>query len=127
MFGRELEEFQKKAMENTDKTIRGIKLSLFKAVIYDTPVLSGRLRGNWQTSTGSPKRGLVQRRFGPKAFSEAAQKAGGLGDVTYLTNNLPYAEKIENGRSSKAPEGMLRRNFAKIQRIVQAEARKNNR
>jgi hypothetical protein len=55
---------------------------------------------------------------------EALANLGSMVDVVYMTNSLPYAEKIEyEGYSRQAPQGMLRANVAKWQRIVKAKAK----
>ena len=36
--------------------------------------------------------------------------------IVWITNNVPYIEELENGSSSKAPEGMLAVTFAELER-----------
>jgi len=121
-FATELKEITLKANAATDKTIRATTLALFREVIFRTPVDTGRLKGNWQTSVGTPANGVTDRtdKTGALAFAEAAAQIGGMGSVTYLANNLPYAHRIEyDGWShTKAPEGMVRVSFARIDAIV---------
>jgi hypothetical protein len=38
----------------------------------------------------------------------------GVGSVTYMTNNLPYAIPIEYGHSKQSPAGMVRINVARV-------------
>ena len=49
------------------------------------------------------------------------------GSYTLLTNNMPYAYRIEfEGYSkTKAPEGMVRKNVARFRQLLQEEAQKN--
>lgn len=128
-FATELRQITLKADKATDKTIRGVTLALFREVIQRTPVDTGRLVGNWQTSTGTPISGTTGRKDPGRtlAFAEALAKIGGIGSVTYMTNNLPYAQRIEyDGYSKiKAPAGMVRVSFARIDAIVRSEANKN--
>ena len=99
-----------------------VTIELFSSVILDTPVLTGRLRGNWQISFGSPSSGTVEITDpnGGKAIRKVEELASGLPEgrdqAVYLTNNLPYAYRIEyDGWShTKAPEGMVRKNFIRI-------------
>lgn len=99
-----------------------VTIELFSSVILDTPVLTGRLRGNWQISSGSPSSGTVEITDpnGGKAIRKVEELASGLPEgrdqAVYLTNNLPYAYRIEyDGWShTKAPEGMVRKNFIRI-------------
>lgn len=96
-----------------DKAVRAIKISLFNGVIRDTRVDTGRLRGNWQTTTGSPAAGSVERLdpSGGAAQSEVARNVTADG-IDFLSNNLPYAEVWEER------DGMIARNVARIERIA---------
>lgn len=96
-----------------DETVRAVKISLFSGVIRDTRVDTGRLRGNWQTTTGAPASSATQN------TSEAAALSGvqsvTTDSVDYLTNNLPYAAVWEE------KDGMVARNVARIERTVREQ------
>lgn len=121
-FSADLRRFNRKTKDSLDRTRRIVIIKLFSAVIKDTPVLSGRLRGNWQTTINSPATGVIGIRDEAAAIAEVqamAQRSKGS-DVVILRNNLPYAYRIEfDGWSKvKAPQGMMRRNVARFQRIL---------
>lgn len=105
---------------------------LMKAIIKDTPVDTGQLRGNWQasldTAINSPLIGTVDPNGDPtiqKSFSAISNY--NIKSSIYFTNNLDYAARIEFGRySKKAPAGMMRINVRKFNGIVQDEARRAN-
>lgn len=126
-FSAALGRFNKKTKDRLDRTRRIVIIKLFSAVIKDTPVLSGRLRGNWQTSIRSPATGVIGIRDESAAIAEVeAMAARSKGtDVVYLRNNLPYAHRIEfDGWSKvKAPQGMMRRNVARFRRILNQAVR----
>lgn len=127
-FSKDIRSFVSKAVQAHSKITRAATLELFSGVIKDTPVDTGRARGNWQTSVGSPAAGELDRedKSGALAMAEVQQKAPpGAGQVTLLTNNLPYIEALERGSSKKSPEGMVRKNVDRVQRIVDAAIRKN--
>lgn len=115
-----------------DKIVRGTTIALFNAVIQDTPVDTGRLRGEWQLTVGKAalaENGRVDT-SGAEAMSDVATKTPqGAGQETYLSNNMDYAAKIEfEGWShTKAPQGMVRRNVARFQRLLDEQARSNRR
>lgn len=100
--------------EELEDAVRTVKIELFSGVISDTRVKTGRLRGNWQTTTGSPASGEVDRvqkeDRGP-ATSEAESNVQ-ADTIDYLTNNLPYAEVWEER------DGMVSRNVARVQRTI---------
>ncbi len=142
-FADDVNRFAQDANRSVERTIRGVELRLFTAVIMDTPVgnpdlwqspapegyVGGRLRGNWQTSTAAPATGTsedpdpsgAETMAAVQAFISALQG----GQVTFLTNNLPYAVPVEYGHSTQAPSGMVRKNVARFHRLINAEARKH--
>lgn len=142
-FSADIEGFAKRAGLSVDQAMRGTVLELFGKIIEDTPAETGRARGNWQTTIGTPASGTVERMGESGALAEMnAVTAQFSGDKTiYLTNNLPYIWKLEyggygtgpgatektggTGFSIQAPEGMVRKNVARIQQIVAKEARAN--
>lgn len=122
-FQAQLKGFGIKALEKVDQVRRASVLELFRLVIYATPVDTGRLRGNWQTTINSPATGERSTGSADSAMAQAVANLGGLVDVVWFTNNLPYAERIEFGYSKQAPEGMVRKHVAMWQRIVSAKAK----
>lgn len=130
-FGKQLAAFAEKTETTMDESFRGIVIELFSSVIADTPVDEGRARGNWQTSSGAPVSGTTTRndQTGPvgsvtaKSTGAAIADVEGLtmqiGDVIFLTNNLPYIGRLEYDYwSGQAPHGMVRKNMARVQKIV---------
>lgn len=91
---------------------RKIIIDLDTRVVLDTPVDTGRARGNWFPSLNAPSDQVDESasdRSGSKAVGEAtstAQRAK-IGDIAWLTNNLPYILPLENGHSGQAPDGMV--------------------
>lgn len=117
----DLGKFRQKALEEAEKERRAICSELFKSVVMDTPVDTGRARGNWQITTGSPNRNITDR-LSPgfsSVVSQELQNLGALGDTVYMTNNLPYIEGLEYGSSGQAPSGMVRKNVARIRSLIQ--------
>lgn len=126
-FAADVHRFTAKTEKAVDKTVRAITFALFREVIRRTPVDTGRLKGNWQTTTSAPATGTLETtdKSGAKAIVAIAAGMGGWGGTSYLTNNLPYAHRIEyDGWShTKAPSGMVRVAFARITNIVREAAR----
>jgi hypothetical protein len=126
-FAQQLEAFVRVAPEDVDRTVRAIKLELFRSVIMDTPVDTGRARGNWQATVGAPAGGTLDSATATDALASVQANLGKLSDVSWLTNNLPYIARLEDGYSKQAPAGMVRRNMARIQRIINEKAAQNRR
>ena len=130
--------FTNKSVAEADKIRRGVILKLFSAVIDDTPVDTGRLRGNWQTSVNEPKENELAQtdRGGNRAKAKIANNLGKFGDTVYFSNNLAYAKVAEYGEwdgptdkvtgdgfSKKAPAGMVRKNAIRFQTILKRLAK----
>ena len=110
-FAADLARFVEKAGRNADAVVRNVTLEAANSVIEMSPVDTGRFRANWQHGSGAANlatREAVdpsgQQSKSRIAGSAAAVKAGG---VEYITNNLPYAQALENGHSQQAPAGMV--------------------
>lgn len=107
---------------------RGVMIKLFGAVIKDTPVLTGRLRANWQFSKGQPVSETIEGTTDPTAAvsQDVAAQVDEKDDRYFLSNNMPYARRIEyEGWSKrKAPQGMVRKNMIRIAANLQKEAAK---
>ena len=124
-FSQQIAAFGPKAAARVDNVRRGVVMKLFSAVILDTPVDTGRARGNWQVSAEQPITTPTDREDqsgrAPIAEVEQAAKAS-TGDVPlFLSNNLPYIQKLEEGHSDKAPEGMVRRNVVRFGRLIKIQ------
>ena len=116
----------KKIEKKIDRTLdQGIRATLFEvstAIIKDTPAKTGRARGNWQASIGRGATGEVSvdsvRSGEAKAIADVDQTVRvAVGDLYYLTNNLPYIERLEYGWSKQAPGGMVRKNLQNFNRL----------
>jgi len=103
----------KKTGDDAGKVGRNIKIKLFSEVSNNTTVKTGRLRGNWQTSTGTPKYGEIDRidKTGDKVLQEINSNVTAFG-VDYFTNNLPYAT-VEEER-----KGFVARSIADINESI---------
>lgn len=125
-FADDVRKFAVKAGESSDGIVRAVTLSLFSGIIRDTPVDTGRARGNWQTTVGQPASGSVERLGSSVAIAEVEAKTPkGAGQETYLANDLPYIEELEKGSSKQSPEGMVRRNMDRIERNLKKAIRDN--
>ena len=127
-FSDDMRRFARKTDDSSDRIVRAVTLSLFNGIVRDTPVDTGRARGNWQTDVGAPAESEIDRidKAGSAAMAEIQAKTPeGAGQVTFLANNLPYVILLENGSSQKAPEGMVRRNMLRIASNLKKAVRSN--
>ena len=108
-----------KAMREVSAKAKARLTAFSFAVVDDTPVLSGKLKGSWQlTRTGTE---FIKDL--PDDPDGQVTKARLLQKIKYLPIHMdwqimfgtpvPYAHKIEyEGWSNKAPAGMVRKNLA---------------
>lgn len=101
------------AVQVTNKAV----LELFTKIVMDTPVDTGRARGNWQVSIGQgiSEPTTAEDKDGGSTISKATGTMTGDKSTAaiFIQNNLPYIKKLEYGHwSRKAPNGMLRKNIA---------------
>lgn len=120
-FEDEMKAATRRIIEGHDKIVRTATIDLFSGTIRDTPVDTGRARGNWVTQVDTPAHGVIEREDpdGSLAIAEVISETPELaGREVFLSNSLPYIEGLENGRSMQSPAGMVRRNLARVRRIV---------
>ena len=122
----------------SEQEIRGAILQVTRNIIMRTPVgnpslwqnpssapagyVGGSLRGAWNASIGRPEyvRNRRPDEGGATTISDANNVLSSMqaGGVFYLTNALPYAQRVENGWSRQAPNGMLRRAVIDANRAI---------
>lgn len=128
-FALDVSKFVEKAKKNPEKVMRQVSIKLFSAIIKASPVDTGRFRMNWMASGGTPASGTTDAtdKSGNTAIGNATSfvlKAADWHEFT-LTNNLPYAQRLEYGHWSKqAPQGMVRINVSRFQQLINEEANK---
>jgi hypothetical protein len=122
---------------NLNKIMRLAALHLFRQVILKTPVDTGRARGNWFTTIGDLSNSVaLEGRSEEETINEMIDtiSSGRIKQGFFLTNNLPYIQKLEygqypnpaksgnrtsNGYSKQAPEGMVRISMQQIENDLQ--------
>ena len=127
-FALDVAKFVEKAKKNPEKVMRQVSIKLFSAIIKASPVDTGRFRMNWMPSGGTPASGVTDAtdKSGNIAIGNATGfvlKATDWREFT-LTNNLPYAQRLEYGWSQQAPAGVVRTNVSRFQQLINEEANK---
>ena len=118
-FAIDLKRFGEVTREQARTIFQKITLELDSAVVLATPVDSGRARGNWFPSVGAPSSAVnmnAKDKSGAAAIAAINSTVMGadIGDVIWLTNNLPYILPLENGWSKQAPQGMVDENLNRV-------------
>lgn len=108
---------------NSGDILRKASLATLTTVTFATPVDTGRARSNWNvnfnsvdTSTEEPSPGSIQASIN-SGSTTISQYSTGRGNI-FISNSLPYIERLENGFSRQAPAGMLRFGVDAFERVV---------
>lgn len=97
--------FQKKVIGTLEKSVRRVALKVDSILAITTPVDTGRARANWLPSLNVPR--SDKKEPGQKESVDSVLSAYKVTDTIYLTNNLPYIERLNEGSSQQAPEGFV--------------------
>jgi hypothetical protein len=108
--------------EKIEDAIALIALDSLRGVVMKSPVDTGRFRGNWIVSKNAPN--AKSSEVTDKNGGQTITKGSGVIDTfkmdtdsrIIIQNNLPYANRLENGWSKQAPNGMVALTVAEMQR-----------
>lgn len=125
-FRLELDEaFREVVEEQIVAVTQKIALEALRKVVLRSPVDTGRFRANWNVSFGSPDLAVTDDRDKPgeRTIAEGRSKIESMrsSTVIWISNNLPYANRLENGWSKQAPAGMVALTFAELATIARTE------
>lgn len=128
-FRKDMEEIAKRVEGIGNKAVRIIALSIEQKLTMITPVDTGAARRNWLVGSGSPRLTAVPAPASAgSAIAEATADAmrviaqhKGKPDESpiYITNNLPYINRLNQGWSKQAPVGFVEKAIADGQAAVQ--------
>lgn len=126
-FSDDMNKAQKKIEKELDARFRAVGMQALSGVVMLSPVgdaslwkmkpppgyTGGRFRANWQVGINELKEGELNTtdKSGGATISKGSGKLAILkiGDEINLTNNLPYAYRIEyEGWAHNAPDGVMR-------------------
>ena len=99
--------------EKIEDAVQVIAMDTLRGVVLKSPVDTGRFRGNWIVSINSPsmEQTPATDASGSGAINKGMAAIEGYDVETtsriYIQNNLPYGNRLENGWSKQAPEGMV--------------------
>lgn len=100
--------YQKKVVERLEQAVRYVSLWFWGDVKLNTPVDTSRARSNWHIDLNS-----IQVRFFEPNEGQTADAASSviasykLGQTVFISNNLPYIARLNDGYSLQAPAGFV--------------------
>lgn len=111
-FAANLNALCQRAGDKAELVVRKTALELQSGMVEGSPVLSGRFKNNWQVGIGAVNTAAndAADATGAGAIARTAVKLGewAPGQSIFLTNALPYAQRLETGWSKQAPSGVVR-------------------
>lgn len=131
--------YNEKVVKLHHQVVQKTALEIDRALVLETPVgnpdlwqnpdaapdgySGGRARSNWLATINIPSN--ETREATDRAASDEVRSQlsfHGIGDTIYITNNLPYIKRLNEGHSSQAPSGFIdnivRRNVRKIKEVT---------
>jgi hypothetical protein len=117
-----LKKLTEKSSANADAVAKKVIIDVFSSVVEKSPVDKGTFRGNWQLGFGEVDANIQSP--DDKSGSDTIAKANSeltkfdSKKITYISNSLPYAQRLENGYSNQAPQGMVRLTVLEFRRFI---------
>lgn len=117
-FDLELKAEWRQIEDDIGEAIVMIATDALAGVVEKSPVDEGTFQNNWLVSVATEDQRTIAL---PGTF--ASENAGALAayaaaegfPIIFLQNNLPYANRLENGYSNQAPNGMVALTVAEVE------------
>lgn len=120
-FSRRMRVLARDVEANANLVKRRVALAVDAALVLGTPVDTGRARSNWQVNLNAPATsqrdafapgknlGIGEGANARAALQQAQQAIADAqpGSAIYITNNLSYIGKLNQGHSAQAPSGFV--------------------
>jgi hypothetical protein len=132
-FALDISRFVQKTGLKPDVVLRKLAFTAYRNLILKSPVDTGRFRASWRigvdvvdlsTYPEVTHKGIAQGGYAdPPPDDSGVQAVIGtakFGQVIFITNNLPYAQPLEDGSSKQAPQGVLAITMAELRSGFQA-------
>jgi len=129
-FSVDISRFVEKANGNIERAARQAVVLAAQGLIMRTPVDTGRARANWVFGAGAINYEVVETRTDRSGGATQGAIAAAVMTVRiasvpylYVSNSLPYVQRLEDGWSQQAPAGMVKATLAELPRQIEAFAR----
>jgi hypothetical protein len=97
----QIQEIIRKLKANADILVSTVVLETQTRLKEESPVDTGRFRGNWMISEDEIDDSTYDGEAPPYSLEITA------GKNYYITNSLPYAQRLAEGHSKQAPAGWI--------------------
>ena len=121
---RRIEQLGVDVVENSEDVAKRASFAALAGVVVATPVDEGTARSNWNAGLGKPDLStklesqnsqppeIIDR--GNARIKQYKESINGI----FISNNLNYIARLENGHSGQAPRGMLRHGVAAARQVI---------
>lgn len=105
----------KQCVENTNEVVKQVALAVDGQVVTPSPIDTGRFRSNWLVSLDAPVTIVIEPYYpGENGSTAGANTAAAIaqanavistrkpGQDIWISNNLPYAQRLNEGYSPQA-------------------------
>jgi hypothetical protein len=112
--------YAKRIEDNANKAVRKVALVIDREVVLQTPVDTGRARANWRVGLNTPvtaardafakgQKGSTASANADAAIAEGQNVIDGrqTGQPIYISNNVEYIGRLNEGSSAQAPAGFV--------------------
>ena len=128
-FAADISKWVKKAKDRNDAFVAEFTQDVAEEVVRLSPVDTGFFRNAWVGEIGTPNLDYLPdaSQVSPSGVNPDIAiilSNARAGDVVYINNNAPYANRLEYGYSDQAPNGMVRITVAKADSIARNALRK---
>jgi hypothetical protein len=108
-FSRRIRKRSQEINWGANDVVKRAALAIDKAVIFATPVDTGRARSNWRAALGGPFTKQLDETSATGAIGQAESVINGRGpgQTIYISNNVPYIRRLNEGWSAQAPAGFV--------------------
>lgn len=100
--------YDEKVLKKHKDVVRYTALTVFTQIVQNTPVDTGRARSNWHIDVNNVDVRLVEpNNEDPSAKAMNATATYKIDDRIFISNNLPYIRRLDEGYSQQAPAGFV--------------------
>lgn len=109
----------------SDVVLRKLAFDAFDGLLRRSPVDTGRFRASWRVGLGEADTSVEPKTFkaamakgsaatGNETSQQQKTQDAKFGQTIHLSNSLPYAQPLEDGKSKQASMGILAPTFAEL-------------
>jgi len=114
------------AQRQAERRVKRVAMKAFREINNASPVDKGTFRANWNVSIDSIDRSVDLEKTTEDVAANVTKATAVLtgqallGKTVYISNSVPYANKIENGYSPQAPAGVVAPAVTRITNAVES-------